>query len=114
MSGGHDFKTNALAGLDNRTLPHACTHKLIARLAARSEETVTFTFAPRTPALTMMHAVGRFFPRSDRAPAFEPVDTGVLRQCLAAEPAVFSNGPRQSTHINTGLYLSPALEVVRP
>ena len=32
-----------------------------------------FTFAPRTPLLALMHAVGRLFPRGDRAPAIEPV-----------------------------------------
>ena len=47
--------------------------RAVAGLAARAERSVAFTFAPRTPALAMMHAVGRLFPRSDRAPAIEPV-----------------------------------------
>ena len=34
---------------------------------------ILFTFAPRTPLLAVMHAVGRLFPRGDRAPAIVPV-----------------------------------------
>ena len=34
---------------------------------------VLFTIAPRTVLLTLMHAVGRFFPRGDRAPAIAPI-----------------------------------------
>ncbi len=35
---------------------------MVSKLAARTNAQVLFTFAPRTPALTMMHAVGRLFP----------------------------------------------------
>ena len=47
-----------------------------------------FTFAPRTPALAVMHAVGRLFPRSDRAPAIEPVREQAMRDLIAAEPGL--------------------------
>lgn len=47
---------------------------MLTKLASVTRSSVVFTFAPRTPALTMMHAVGKYFPRSDRAPAIEPID----------------------------------------
>ncbi len=45
----------------------------VPSLAARTGGSIVFTFAPRTPALAAMHAVGRLFPRTERAPAIEPV-----------------------------------------
>ena len=45
----------------------------LASLAARTSGSVLFTIAPRTPALTVMHAMGRFFPRGDKAPAIAPI-----------------------------------------
>ena len=88
----------------------ADTVKILAQLAERTRDSMVFTFAPRTPALTMMHAVGRFFPRSDRAPAIEPVDAGVLRQHLTAEPALALWSSARTRRIATGCYISRALE----
>ncbi|HBY29910.1 MAG TPA: magnesium protoporphyrin IX methyltransferase, partial [Bradyrhizobium sp.] len=47
--------------------------RIMAGLAERTAAAMLVTFAPKTPALTVMHAVGRLFPRGDRAPAIEPV-----------------------------------------
>ena len=45
----------------------------IAILAGMARNRVLTTFAPRTPALTVMHVVGRMLPhREHRAPAIEP------------------------------------------
>ena len=52
--------------------------RIVSALAARAESGVVFTVAPRTALLTLMHAVGRFLPRGDRAP--------VDRADLAARP----------------------------
>ena len=43
----------------------------VAGLVARVDRSsLVFTFAPRTPALTLMYAAGKLlFPRSDRSPA---------------------------------------------
>lgn len=89
----------------------ADTVKILAQLAERTRDSIVFTFAPRTPALTMMHSVGRFFPRSDRAPAIEPVDAGVLRQHLTAEPALALWSSARTRRIATGFYISQALEL---
>ena len=55
----------------------ACSPAWSPRTVARS---MLFTFAPRNPLLAAMHAVGRLFPRSDRAPAIEPVAESALRR----------------------------------
>jgi magnesium-protoporphyrin O-methyltransferase len=86
---------------------------MLARLAERTGTSIVFTFAPRTPALSLMHAVGRLFPRQDRAPAIEPVDASALRQHLTAEPALSSWEEARSLRIDTGFYKSYAMELVR-
>jgi magnesium-protoporphyrin O-methyltransferase len=52
---------------------HRDTVRVLEGLAARTAYSLLFTFAPRTAALSVMHGVGRLFPRADRAPAIEPV-----------------------------------------
>ena len=86
---------------------------MVSKLAARARSQVLFTFAPRTPALTMMHAVGRLFPRQNRAPAIEPVDAGVLRRHLSTEPALSTWTLARSHRIDSGFYMSQALEIQR-
>ncbi|HEY0205504.1 MAG TPA: magnesium protoporphyrin IX methyltransferase, partial [Acetobacteraceae bacterium] len=58
--------------------------RVAAQLAALADGSVLFTFAPRTPLLTAMHAAGRLFPRGDRAPAIEPITHGHLTRLMAA------------------------------
>lgn len=86
---------------------------MLGRLSANVERGIIFTFAPRTPALTLMHAVGRFFPRQDRAPAIEPVDVGELRRHIAAEPALSTFRVGRSFRIDSGFYVSSAMEIVK-
>jgi magnesium-protoporphyrin O-methyltransferase len=83
---------------------------MLGRLSANVERGIIFTFAPRTPALTLMHAVGRFFPRQDQAPAIEPVDAGELRRHIAAEPALSPFHEQNSFRVNSGFYVSSAME----
>lgn len=92
----------------------ADTVRMLASLAERTRDSMVFTFAPRTPALTMMHTVGRFFPRSDRAPAIEPVDAGALRRHLATEPALAGWRAGRNERISSGFYISHAMEIVAP
>ncbi len=87
--------------------------RALARLARRTDTSVLFTVAPRTPLLTVMHAAGRLFPRGDRAPATEPVGEGALRRRVAAEPGLQGFALARSRRINFGFYLSNALELVR-
>ncbi len=84
---------------------------MLAQLAPRTSSSIIFTFAPRTAALTMMWAVGRMFPRGDRAPAIEPVDANVLRHHLAAEENLARFTSHRTTRVNSGFYISQAMEL---
>jgi magnesium-protoporphyrin O-methyltransferase len=85
----------------------------LARAATRIRRSMLFTVAPRTHLLAAMHAVGRLFPRGDRAPAIEPLAEGKLRALIAAEPALAGFTPGRHHRITTGFYMSHAFEWVR-
>lgn len=87
--------------------------RAVAGLAARAGTSVLFTVAPRTPALAVMHAVGRLFPRSDRAPAIEPVGIASFGRLLAGAPALREWSAGRTERVSTGFYISQALEVRR-
>ncbi len=89
------------------------TVRVLAGFAARTRTSLLVTFAPRTPALALMHAVGRLFPRSERAPAIEPVAHASLCRLLRAERGLRSWADARTQCIASGFYTSQALEVVR-
>ena len=72
-----------------------------------------FTFAPRTPLLATMHAVGGFFPRSDRAPSIEPVAERALRRGITATAGLAGWRPAATARVSSGFYISQAMELVR-
>ncbi len=86
----------------------------LAGLAARTRRQILFTVAPRTPALTAMHMVGRIFPRGDRAPAIEPVSPASLRKRMAQAPGLSHWRQGRSHRISRGFYISQALELIAP
>jgi magnesium-protoporphyrin O-methyltransferase len=85
----------------------------ITALAARTEGSLLVTFAPRTPALTVMHAVGKLFPRGDRAPAIEPIGEASLFRRLDTAAGAAGWSRRRTRRIESGFYKSQALEMVR-
>ncbi|BBF91525.1 magnesium protoporphyrin IX methyltransferase [Blastochloris tepida] len=87
--------------------------RVLAGIAPRTARSILFTIAPRTPLLTLMHAVGRVFPRSDRAPAIVPVAAKHLTALVAAEPALAGWRPGRLHRVARGFYISEALEFVR-
>lgn len=87
--------------------------RALAALATRTDGAILFTVAPRTPLLTLMHMAGRVFPRGDRAPAIVPVGEGDLRRRVSAEPALAAFGITRTHRVNSGFYLSRALELGR-
>jgi magnesium-protoporphyrin O-methyltransferase len=87
--------------------------KVLTGFAARTRHSIVFTFAPRTPALMLMWAAGRFFPRKDRAPAIEPITERSLRRRLAGEPALREWRVGRTQRIDSSFYKSQALELVR-
>jgi magnesium-protoporphyrin O-methyltransferase len=78
-------------------------------LTDRTGSSVVFTFAPSTKALTVMHAVGKLFPRGNRAPAIEPVREASLRTLLTGLDGWKAS---RSERIACGFYTSQALELV--
>jgi magnesium-protoporphyrin O-methyltransferase len=87
---------------------------VLAGFTERTTGSVLFTFAPRTPALATMHAVGKLFPKGDRAPAIEPVAELHLRSLLLDEPAMAEWMPARTNRVARGFYTSQAMELVRP
>lgn len=87
--------------------------RTLAGLAARAESAVLFTFAPRTPALATMHAVGRLFPRRNRAPAIEPIAEQTVHDACAAESGLQGWQFARTERIVSGFYTSQAAELVR-
>ena len=88
--------------------------EMMAQLASRACGSVLFTFAPRTPALALMHAVGRLIPqREHRAPAIEPVAPAALLRRIAAHRALAGWRANRTERVASGFYTSQALELAR-
>ena len=87
--------------------------RVLGGLFQRTQSTVLFTFAPRTTALAAMHMLGRYFPKSDRAPALEPLRERDLRRLVAAEPQLAECFIGRSQKISSGFYTSQAMELRR-
>jgi magnesium-protoporphyrin O-methyltransferase len=85
----------------------------VARLASRVDHGIVFTFAPRTPALTLMHAAGKLFPRGDKSPAIEPIGPAAIDKRLRGHPALAAWHSDRTHRVSSGFYISQALEVVR-
>lgn len=101
----------AMDSLIHYHLPDAI--RLLDALTARAETGLLFTFAPRTPALALMHALGRLFPRGERAPAIEPVAVTKLLSQLGG--ALGPNGWRaaRTQRVSSGFYVAQALELCK-
>jgi magnesium-protoporphyrin O-methyltransferase len=83
-------------------------------LMARTRISLVMTFAPRTPALTVMHAVGRLLPKGgDRAPAIEPVGEVALSRALTQAGTSVGWEVARTRRIVSGFYTSQALELKR-
>jgi magnesium-protoporphyrin O-methyltransferase len=85
--------------------------RVLTDLAARTRRSLIFTFAPRTPALTVMHAVGRIFPRANRAPSIAPVAETQLRARLADDSGMRRWRAARTARIASGFYTSQAMEL---
>jgi magnesium-protoporphyrin O-methyltransferase len=81
--------------------------------APRVTTAMLFTFAPSSPLLLAMHAVGRLFPRADRAPAIEPVAERALKRLLATDDGLSLWTPTRTERVASGFYTSQAMELKR-
>ncbi len=79
----------------------------------RTRGSMLFTFAPSNPLLVTMHAVGRLFPRGDRAPSIEPVAERALRRLLTTDDGLTPWAPGRTQRVASGFYTSQAMELVR-
>lgn len=119
------FQVGDMAGRDLGRFDHAVAMdslihydladgvRMIERLAAHAERSVLLTFAPRTPLLAAMHALGRLFPRGERAPALVPVRESELRHRLAVSPALAGWNVAWSERVASGFYTSQAVELAQ-
>ena len=74
---------------------------------------MVFTFAPRTPLLSIMHATGRWFPKADRAPSIEPVSPRRIERQLADIGLMRDWEMGRSHRVDVGFYKSHAMELTR-
>lgn len=87
--------------------------RALGAFAERTKRSIVFTFAPQTPALSLMHATGKLFPRADRAPAIEPVGEAALRRAIVRSPALANWSVHRTERVMSGFYTSQAMELVR-
>ncbi len=87
--------------------------RVLSGLVARTSESIVFTFAPRTPPLALMHAVGRLLPQGNRAPAIEPVAPDRLIELLETESTMSAWVTGRTARVGVGFYTSQALELMR-
>ena len=85
----------------------------LGRLAPRTGRSIVFTFAPGNALLRTMIAIGRLFPRGDRAPFIQPLPEAGLRAAIEAHPALAAFRIGRSMRIASGFYTSQAMELVR-
>jgi len=83
---------------------------VLSSLSARTEGSILFTVTPRTAPLMMMLAMGKLFPRADRAPAIAPANLQALAMRLSALEGM---GVGRGRRISGGFYTSQAVELLR-
>lgn len=88
--------------------------RMLSILAGRTRCSILFTVAPRTPALAVMHAVGRLIPYHEhRAPAIVPVSDQGLRRRISEAPALRDWSLTDCDKISSGFYKSQAYRLKR-
>jgi magnesium-protoporphyrin O-methyltransferase len=113
-----DMLDAALGGFDHVVAMDSLIHydeadmvRVIESWALRTRHSMLFTFAPRNPALAAMRAMGRLFPRGNRAPWIEPVAEKSLRRRLGAGVPQFA--ATRTQRVASGFYTSQAMELKR-
>ena len=85
----------------------------LGSLAVRTRTAIVFTFAPRTLPLAAMHAIGRAFPRSDRAPSIVPVRAGDMAHRIGEARALSDWRVGRTERVSSGFYKSQMMELAR-
>jgi magnesium-protoporphyrin O-methyltransferase len=84
--------------------------KILNGLAQRTNQSIAFTFAPRTPMLAVMHRIGRLFPKSNRSPSIEPQEAESFRSALRGATGL---KPLRTKRVNAAFYISQSQELTR-
>ena len=117
MLGAEQGRFDYVIAVDS--LIHYQPHDIIRSVAQLQRNTngngaqVLFTFAPRSPALMLMKAAGKLFPRGDRSPAIEPVKERLLRDLISTELPPGSE-LLMTQRVNTMFYKSQAMALRCP
>jgi len=85
----------------------------LAKLSERTSSSILFTFAPRTPLLAFMIAIGRVFPRGNRAPWLEPMAAEKIAALMVEHPSLVNWANARTQRISSGFYQSQAMEWCR-
>jgi magnesium-protoporphyrin O-methyltransferase len=86
--------------------------RALSTLARRTRRAMLCTYAPSSPALQAMHALGKLFPRADRSPAIVPLRRDVLDTLCADDPVLRSWRAGRTQRVASGFYTSEAMERV--
>lgn len=87
--------------------------RVLSGLSQRTRRAVLFSYAPSSPALQMMQAVGKLFPRGNRSPWIVPVRRDKLDRLMGADTELKAWRGARTERIASGFYTSQALELVR-
>lgn len=85
----------------------------LERLALRTRRSIVFSFAPRTPLLALMHAVGSLFPRGNRSPRIVPVAEQNVRRSVGNSAGLRGWRFGRTEVVSGGFYTSQAAELIR-
>jgi len=84
---------------------------ILAGFAERTNHSILFTYAPRTPILASLISIGRLFPKRDRAPWLQPIATDKLKLAIGANMHLNSWQIGRTEKVSSGFYTSQALEL---
>jgi magnesium-protoporphyrin O-methyltransferase len=89
-------------------------HKIVGDFSLRARRSVLFTSAPWTPALALMHFIGRLIPHGQhRAPAIEPIHIERLIQKINEDLGLAGWAANRTQRIKSGFYISQAIALDR-
>lgn len=113
-SGPDEESFDYIVALDSLiNYPVAELRQALIGIAGKARRGVIFTVAPRTRTLAAMHGFGKLFPRSNRAPAIEPVATGPLVEWVNGADDMERWAVANRHDVHRGFYISTAF-ALRP
>ena len=85
--------------------------RALSVLAERVDHSIVWTFAPKTRLLSVMHTVGKLFPRGDRAPRIVPVAEHEVRATIGRLPAFREWQVAETQVVSSGFYTSQGMRL---